>query len=48
MWRKQTGESICNFEGNSRPNCTPLYPKIERKCKFNVKLNDYQMNLHKN
>jgi hypothetical protein len=21
----------CNFEGNSRPNCTPLYPKIKKK-----------------
>jgi hypothetical protein len=36
------------FGGNSRPNSTPLCPKMEKKYKFKVKLNDYWMNLHKN
>jgi hypothetical protein len=36
------------FGGNSRPNCTPLWQKMETKCKFKVKLNDYWTNLHKN
>jgi hypothetical protein len=36
------------FGENSRPNCTSLCPKIERKCKFKVKLNYYWTNLHKN
>jgi hypothetical protein len=55
MWRKQIKEdyknrekSSCNFGGNSRPNCTPLCPRMEKKCKFKVKLNDYSTNLYKN
>jgi hypothetical protein len=36
------------FGGNSRPNCTSLCPKLEKKCKFKVKLNNYWTNLHKN
>ena len=48
MWRKKIGESSCNFGGSSRPNCTLLCPKMKKKCKFKVKLNDYWMNLHKN
>ena len=48
MWRKQIEESSYNFRGNSRLNGTPLCPKIERKCKFNVKSNDYWMNMLKN
>jgi len=55
MWRKQVKEdyknrkkSICNFEGNLRPSCTPLCLKMKKKCKFKVKLNDYWTNLHKN
>jgi hypothetical protein len=38
MWRKQVEEdfkhiekSNCNFEGNLRPNYTPLCPKMEKK-----------------
>jgi hypothetical protein len=38
MWRKQIKKdyknrekSSCNFEGNSRPNCIPLCPKMEKK-----------------
>ena len=31
MWRKQIGESNCNFGGNSRPNCTLLCPKMKKK-----------------
>jgi hypothetical protein len=27
MWRKQIGESSCNFGGDSRPDCTPLCQK---------------------
>jgi len=55
MWRKQVGldsknteKSSCNFGEKSRSNCTPLYQKMEKQCKFNVKLNNYWMNLHKN
>jgi hypothetical protein len=36
------------FRGNSRPNCTLLCPRMGKRCKFKVKLNDYWMNLHKN
>jgi hypothetical protein len=36
------------FGENSRPNCAILCPKMEKKCKFKVKLNDYWTNLHKN
>jgi hypothetical protein len=36
------------FEGNSRPNCTPLCQKMEKKSKLKIKLNDYWRNLHKN
>jgi len=42
------GNRAAIFGGNSRPNCIPLCPKIETKCKFKVKLNDYWTNLHKN
>jgi hypothetical protein len=38
MWRKQINEnyknrekSSCNFGENSRPNCTPLCQKMEKK-----------------
>ena len=38
MWRKQIKEDYKNrknqaaiFGGNSRPNCTPLCPKMEKK-----------------
>ena len=47
MWRKQTRESSCNFGGNSSL-IVPIMPKNGEKCKFNVKLNDYWTNLHKN
>jgi hypothetical protein len=47
-WRKQAGEYNYNFGGNSRPNCSLLYPNIEKQCKFKVKLNVYWMYLHKN
>jgi hypothetical protein len=42
------GNQVGIFGGNSRSNCTPLCPKIEKKYKFKVKLNNYWMNLHKN
>jgi len=42
------GNQAAIFEENSKPNCTPLYPRMEKKCKFKVKLNDYWTNLHKN
>jgi hypothetical protein len=48
MEKAGRGIKLHFFEGNSRPNCTPLCPKMEKKCKFKVKLNDYWMNLHKN
>jgi len=44
----RSGNQATIFGGNSRPNCTPLCPKMEKKCKFKVKLNDYWTNLHKN
>jgi len=48
MWRKQVGESSCNFRGNLRSNYTPLCQNMERKkCKLKVKLNYYWMNLYK-
>ena len=31
MWRKQVGESGCNFRGNSRSNYTPLCQNMEKK-----------------
>jgi len=39
---------VAIFEGNSRLIGAPLCPKLEKKCKFKVKLNDYWTNLHKN
>jgi hypothetical protein len=46
---EKVGRGIsCNFGGNSMPNHTPLRPKVKKQCKFNVKLNDYWTNLHKN
>ena len=36
------------FKGNSIPNCTPLCQRMEKKCKFKVKLNDYWTDLNKN
>jgi hypothetical protein len=44
----KSGNQTVIFEGNSRPNCTPLCPKIEIKWTFKVKLNYYWMNFHKN
>ena len=38
MWKKQVGEYNCNFGANSRPNCTILCLKIEKQCKFKLKL----------
>jgi len=37
-----------SFGKNWEPNCTPLYPRLKRHCRFKVKLNDYSTNLHKN
>jgi hypothetical protein len=52
MWRKQIKKDCKNqaaiFGGNLRPNCNPLCLKLEKKCKFKVKLNVYWINLHKN
>jgi hypothetical protein len=44
----RSGNQVVIFGGNSRPIYTPLCQKMETKCKFKVKLNDYWTNLHKN
>jgi hypothetical protein len=41
-------KSSCNFGWNQEPNCAILYPKLEKQCRFKVKLNYYWTNLHKN
>jgi hypothetical protein len=49
-WRKQAGESSCNFLEEIQDLIGPHYAQKwrEKKCKFKVKLNDYWTNLHKN
>jgi hypothetical protein len=41
------GNQAAIFGENSKPNCTPLCQRIEKKCKFKVKLNDYWTNFIK-
>jgi hypothetical protein len=42
------GNQVAIFGGDSRPIGAPLCPKLEKKYKFKVKLNDYWTNLYKN
>jgi hypothetical protein len=35
------------FWTNCKPNCTLLYPKLERQWRFKIKLNDFWTNLLK-
>jgi hypothetical protein len=41
MEKAGRGIKLQFFEENSRPTCTPLCPKMKKKYKFKIKLNDY-------
>jgi hypothetical protein len=43
-WKK----SSCNSRWNQELNYTIFYSKLQRQCRFKVKLNYYWMNLYKN
>jgi hypothetical protein len=40
-------KSSCNFGQNQEPNYTLFYSKLERQCRFKIKLSHYWINLHK-